>query len=77
MLFRLQMIQLLMQQNSQLFKRFIKIQSNLKPEDIKSHRNNFVKDYLNINDSSGIAALDQKADYIELKMTLKWLILTK
>lgn len=39
----------------------------LKPEDIKSHRNNFVEDYLNINDSSGIAALDQKADYIELK----------
>ena len=45
----------------------LKYNQILKPEDIKSHRNNFVKDYLNINDSSGIAALDQKADYIELK----------
>ena len=71
------MIQLLMQQNSQLLRGLLKYNQILKPEDIKSHRNNFVKDYLNINDSSGIAALDQKADYIELKMTLKWLILTK
>lgn len=45
----------------------LKYNQILKPEDIKSHRNNFVNDYLNINDSSGIAALDQKADYIELK----------
>ena len=39
----------------------------LKPEDIRRQRDEFVNDYLNINNNGGIAALDAKAEYQELK----------
>jgi HK97 family phage portal protein len=42
-------------------------QSMMKPEDIKAQRNAFVSDYLDVNNNGGIAALDAKADYTDLK----------
>jgi HK97 family phage portal protein len=41
--------------------------SMLKPEDIKKQRDAFVQDYLDVSNNGGIAALDAKADYTELK----------
>ena len=45
----------------------LKYNQILKSDDMKKHRKEFIDDYLTMNDSSGIAALDQKAEYIELK----------
>lgn len=42
-------------------------QSMMKEDDIKRQRDAFVTDYMNINNNGGIAALDSKADYQELK----------
>ncbi|WP_214687111.1 phage portal protein [Exiguobacterium sp. s163] len=42
-------------------------QSMLKPEDIKAQRDAFVKDYMSMENNGGIAALDAKAEYQELK----------
>jgi HK97 family phage portal protein len=39
----------------------------LKPEDIKRQRDAFVKDYFDVTNNGGIAALDAKAEYQELK----------
>lgn len=39
----------------------------LKPEDIRKQRDEFVADYLDISNNGGIAALDAKAEYQELK----------
>ncbi|WLR53559.1 phage portal protein [Mesobacillus subterraneus] len=39
----------------------------LKPEDIKKQRDDFVKDYMDVSNNGGIAALDAKAEYQELK----------
>jgi HK97 family phage portal protein len=39
----------------------------LKPEDIKKQRDLFVQDYLDVSNNGGIAALDAKAEYQELK----------
>lgn len=38
----------------------------LKPEDLKQQRDNFVEDYMDVNNNGGIAALDAKADYVPL-----------
>lgn len=40
----------------------------LKPEDIKKNRDNFVKDFLGKGNSSGIAALDTKANFQEINI---------
>jgi HK97 family phage portal protein len=40
--------------------------SFLRPEDIKRERDSFVNEYLNLEDSSGVAALDAKAKFIPL-----------
>ena len=45
----------------------LKFTAMIKPEDLKAQRDNFIKDYLNINNNGGVAALDGKADYVELK----------
>lgn len=45
----------------------LKYTTMLKPEDLKRERDRFIADYMNINDATGVAALDNKADYIELK----------
>lgn len=41
--------------------------SMLKPEDIKKQRDAFVSDYMDVSNNGGIAALDAKAEYQELK----------
>jgi len=46
-------------------------QSMLKPEDIKKQRDDFIKDYLDISNDGGIAAIDAKAEYQELKADYK------
>jgi HK97 family phage portal protein len=39
----------------------------LKPDDIKKQRDDFVNDYMDVSNNGGIAALDAKAEYQELK----------
>jgi HK97 family phage portal protein len=41
-------------------------QTMLKPEDIKKQRDDFVKDYMDVSNNGGIAAIDAKADYVPL-----------
>lgn len=41
--------------------------SMLKTEDLRKQRDEFVNDYMDVSNNGGIAALDAKADYIELK----------
>ena len=45
----------------------LKFTAMLKPDDIKKQRDDFVADYLSVDNEGGIAALDAKADYAELK----------
>jgi hypothetical protein len=40
---------------------------NLKNEDLKATQEQFVADYMNLSNVGGIAALDSRMDYIELK----------
>jgi HK97 family phage portal protein len=40
----------------------------LKPEDIKKSKETFVKDYLNLENTSGIASLDAKAEFQPVKI---------
>lgn len=42
--------------------------SMLKEKDIKENKNNFVKDFLNLENESGIAALDAKAEFQEVNL---------
>lgn len=46
----------------------IKFKSTLRPEDIKKRRDQFVDDALELENQGGIAAIDQSADFQELKM---------
>lgn len=48
-------------------KGILKMNLNLKQDDIKANQEQFVKDYLTISNSGGVAALDSRMDYIELK----------
>ena len=43
-------------------------QSMMRPEDIKKQKNKFVEDYMNVENNGGIAALDGKAEFQELKL---------
>jgi len=45
----------------------LKFAGMLKESDIQAQRDRFVKEYLTVQNAGGIAALDQKAEYIELK----------
>ncbi|MEW8957793.1 MAG: phage portal protein [Moorella sp. (in: firmicutes)] len=45
----------------------LKYQGILKESDIKANRDRFVNEYMTMQNTGGIAALDGKADYIELK----------
>lgn len=45
----------------------IKYQGMLKESDIKANRDRFVAEYMTIQNNGGVAALDGKAEYIELK----------
>ncbi len=44
----------------------LKFSAMLKPEDMKSQRDAFISDYLDISNNGGIAATDAKAEYIPL-----------
>lgn len=49
--------------NSNVIKWLLKFQNSLRPEDLKKHTENFVKDYMDIESSSvGAAATDSKFD---------------
>ena len=43
----------------------------LKPEDIMAQRDAFIRDYLDVSNDGGIAAIDAKAEYQELKADYK------
>ena len=45
----------------------LKFTAMLKPEDIKKQRDDFVADYLSVGNEGGVAALDNKSEYTELK----------
>lgn len=45
----------------------LKFQGLLKESDIEANRKRFVEQYMTLQNSGGVAALDGKADYIELK----------
>ena len=45
----------------------LKFQGMLKESDIEANRQRFVEQYMTIQNTGGIAALDSKADYVELK----------
>lgn len=45
----------------------LKFTAMLKPDDLKKQRDSFMEDYFNINNNGGVAAIDGKADYVELK----------
>ncbi|MFZ5816293.1 MAG: phage portal protein [Bacillota bacterium] len=45
----------------------LKFQGMLKDEDIKKNRERFVNEYMTVQNSGGVAALDSKAEYQELK----------
>lgn len=49
-------------------KGILKYQGLLKQSDIKKSKEDFVKDFLNMNNKSGIAALDGKADFQEVNL---------
>lgn len=45
----------------------LKFEQGIRPEDVKKQTDNFVRDYMNVNNNGGVAGLDGKAEYIELK----------
>lgn len=49
-------------------KGILKYQGLLKPSDIKKSKEDFVKDFLSMNNKSGIAALDGKAEFQEVNL---------
>lgn len=48
-------------------KGILKMNLNLKQEDIKATQEQFIKDYMTISNSGGVAAIDSRMEYIELK----------
>lgn len=52
--------------NSNAIKWLLKFNQTLRPEDIKAQTEAFVKDYLSIDTGGGAAAVDQKADAIQV-----------
>ena len=49
-------------------KGMLKFTNILKPEDIKKSADKFINDFINLGDSSGIVALDSKAEFSELNL---------
>lgn len=49
----------------------LKYKNILKPDDLKARQDAFIKDYLTIENESGVAALDNDADYTQLKLDPK------
>lgn len=52
--------------SSAFLRGLLKFTNMLKPNDMKNQRDQFVKDYLDIANNGGVAAIDAKADYIPL-----------
>lgn len=53
--------------SSAFLRGLLKYTAMLKDEDLKKNRDRFTKDYMDVSNSGGIAALDSKAEYQELK----------
>lgn len=53
--------------SSAFLRGLLKFTGMLKDTDIKANRDTFVKDYMDVTNNGGIAALDSKAEYVELK----------
>lgn len=53
--------------NNNRLKGIIKSNVNLHNDDLKKQQEAFVKDYMNLSNNGGIAALDTRTEYIELK----------
>lgn len=53
--------------SSAFLRGLIKYTAMLKDEDLKKNRDKFVADYMDVTNNGGIAALDSKAEYQELK----------
>ncbi len=53
--------------SSAFLRGLLKFTTMLKPEDLKKQRDDFVTDYMDVSNNGGIAAIDNKADYTELK----------
>lgn len=49
----------------------LKFSQVLRPEDVAKHKNDFAREYLGADNDGGIAALDAKADFQELKSDIK------
>lgn len=49
----------------------LKFTTQLRPEDLKRHKDEFTKDYLGADNDGGIAATDAKAEFQELKSDIK------
>lgn len=49
----------------------LKFSQSLRPEDLRKQKDDFVRDYLGTNNDGGIAALDAKAEFHELKSDIK------
>ena len=49
----------------------LKFTQSLRPEDLKTQKDNFQRDYLGVDNDGGIAAVDAKADFQELKSDVK------
>lgn len=45
----------------------LKFTQTLRPEDMKKQKEDFMNDYMNVNNDGGVAAVDSKMDYLELK----------
>jgi HK97 family phage portal protein len=50
---------------------WLKFNQTLRPEDIKKQRDDFVNDYLSINNDGGIAAIDAKCDFTPAEMKMQ------
>lgn len=48
----------------------LKFNMNLKNDDLAENKRRFVDEYMTLNNSGGVAALDTRADYIELKQNV-------
>ena len=53
--------------NNNRLKGIIKSNVNLKNDDLKKQQEAFVQDYMNLSNNGGVAALDTRTEYIELK----------
>lgn len=57
--------------NSARIRGILKFSQSMRPEDIKKQKDDFSKDYLGADNDGGIAALDTKAEFQELKSSVQ------